>query len=66
VSNYQIKDAVRHSRAQWLEKFETECIKLRPKIRGRVDWNAAHYYYLKGLTPKAAADAWLNQKLVEA
>jgi len=64
--SYQGKDAARFSRAQWLQRFETECIRLRPTIRGRVDWNTAHFYYNKGYTPKAAADAWLNHKLVEA
>jgi hypothetical protein len=58
--SYQSKDAARRTRAEWMERFETECIRLCPKIRGRVDWNTATYYYLKGETPKGAADKWIN------
>lgn len=58
--SYQRKDAARRTRAQWMEQFETACIKLCPKVRGRVDWNTATYYYLKGETPTEAAAKWIN------
>ncbi len=64
--SYQTKDAARYSRAQWIERFETFCIRLRPKMRGRVDFEAAHYYYVMGLTPQAAAEEWLRIKPVSA
>jgi len=63
--SYQAKDRARFSRAQWMERFETECIRLRPNLRGRIDWNTASYYYSKGLTPKAAADSWINANTLE-
>lgn len=50
------------SRAQWLEKFETECIKLSPKVK--VDFGAGRYWYYKGLSPEDAADAWINRKVL--
>lgn len=56
--SHQAKDAARYSRAQWMEKFETECIKLHPNLRGRVDHGAADYYYCEGLSPRDAAKAW--------
>lgn len=58
--SYQAKDRARFSRAQWMERFETECIRLCPKLRGRIDWNTADFYYCKGLTPLKAAEAWTS------
>jgi len=64
--SYQAKDRARFSRAQWMERYETGCVRLRPQLRGRIDWNTAAYYYGKGLTPKAAADSWINAKELES
>lgn len=58
--SYQTKDRARYNRAQWMEKFETACVKLCPKLRGRIDWNTATYYYLKGTPPVEAAQTWIN------
>lgn len=53
---YQSKDRARFSRAQWMERYETELLKRRPNLRGKIDWGNAHYHYGQGLTPMAAAD----------
>lgn len=45
----------RWSRAQWLEKYETELLALRPHWKGRINWGNAHYYYGQGMTPANAA-----------
>lgn len=60
--SYQKKDSARFSRAQWMERYETECIKLHRNIRGRIDWCTADYFYLHGYTPANAAKEWLGQK----
>jgi hypothetical protein len=60
--SYQAKDKARYSRAQWMERFETECIKLVPKMRGRIDWGTAEFFYLRGRTPADAAKAWLSRQ----
>jgi hypothetical protein len=58
--SYQVKDRGRYCRAQWMEKFESACVRLLPKLRGRVDWNAADYYYCQGMGPVEAAQAWTH------
>jgi len=42
-------------RPQWMGEFEKEVVKLAPEKRGKVDWDAASYYFLQGMDPKEAA-----------
>lgn len=60
--SYQAKDRAKYSRAQWMEKFESACLRLRRNLRGRIDWGTGDYYYCKGYTPEQAAEAWINPK----
>lgn len=60
--SYQAKDRVRYTRARWMEKFETACIKLRHSLRGKIDYGTGDYYYCKGYSPEAAAEAWVLKK----
>lgn len=60
--SYQTKDRTRFSRAQWMEKYETECIRLCPRVRGKVDWDTADYYYLHGYDAREAAKRWIGKE----
>jgi hypothetical protein len=42
-------------RLQWMGEYEQELVKLQPHMRGKVDWDAASYYFLQGIAPKEAA-----------
>lgn len=43
-------------RAQWMAAYEDELVKLKPELRGKVDWNTATHFFLQGMDPKAAAE----------
>lgn len=42
-------------RPQWMGEYEQELVKLMPHMRGKVDWDAASYYFLQGIPAKDAA-----------
>lgn len=43
-------------RAQWMAAYEQELVKLKPEMRGKVDWNTATHYFHQGFAPKTAAE----------
>ena len=45
----------KNKRPQWMAAYEQELVKLMPDLRGKVDWDTAAYYFLKGVAPKEAA-----------
>jgi hypothetical protein len=45
----------KNKRPQWMAAYESELVKLMPDLRGKVDWDTAAYYFLKGVGPKEAA-----------
>lgn len=45
----------KNKRPQWMAAYEAELVKLMPDLRGKVDWDTAAYYFLKGVDPKEAA-----------
>lgn len=44
-------------REEWMSKWESCVLEVRPDLRGRLDWAVASYQYSLGLTP---ADASFN------
>jgi transketolase len=45
-------------RAQWMKAYEEELIKLLPQLRGKVDWDTATFFFVKGYDPKRAAETF--------
>ena len=41
-------------RQQWMAAYEMELVRLIPEVAGKVDWNAATYFFNQG---EAARDA---------
>jgi len=50
------------TRGQWLEKFETEVLKLWPRLVGRFNVHAGDFYYLRDYSPRRAAEEWINER----
>jgi hypothetical protein len=42
-------------RPQWMAEYEKELVRLKPELRGKVDWDTAAYFFLSGVPPKEAA-----------
>jgi len=42
-------------KAQWMSKFEELVLTLDDSHRGKIDWNAATYYFNQYMTPEQAA-----------
>lgn len=45
-------------RPQWMAEYERELVKLKPELRGKVDWDTATFFFVKGYDPKRAAQEY--------
>lgn len=46
-------------RAAWMAEFQRRVVAAKPELAGRIDWNAATYYYNGGYTVDVAAAKFL-------
>lgn len=45
-------------RAQWMGHFVEQLLKAHPELSGRIDWDAATYYFLYGKTVEDAVSEY--------
>ncbi len=45
-------------RAQWMGEFADRLVGAHPELSGRIDWDAATYYYLYGKTVEDAVSEY--------
>ena len=51
--------------AQWMVAFSDMLLARHPRLAGRIDWDAAKYYYLYGTDVSDAVDQYILARNVE-
>lgn len=44
--------------ADWMHRFDDALVTRHPKLSGRIEWEAAKYYYLHGFTVEDAVERY--------
>jgi hypothetical protein len=52
--------------AQWMIAFSDMLLARHPRLAGRIDWDAAKYYYLYGTDVTDAVDQYIIARNIEA
>lgn len=52
--------------AQWMVAFSDMLLARHPRLAGRIDWDAAKYYYLYGTDVAGAVDQYIIARNIEA
>lgn len=52
--------------ADWLAQFTDALLTRVPRLAGRIDWDAAKYYYLYGTDVADAVDQYIIARSIEA
>ena len=52
-------------RAQWMGEFTDRLVGAHPELSGRIDWDAATYYFLYGKTVEDAVSEYCMARGVE-
>ena len=51
--------------AQWMASFAETLLARVPRLAGRIDWDAARYYYLYGTDVADAVDQYIIARNIE-
>jgi hypothetical protein len=51
--------------AQWMVAFSDMLLARHPRLAGRIDWDAAKYYYLYGTDVADAVDQYIIARNIE-
>ena len=51
--------------AQWMVAFSDMLLARHPRLAGRIDWDAAKYYYLYGTDVSDAVDQYIIARNIE-
>lgn len=51
--------------AQWMVAFSDALLARVPRLAGRIDWDAARYYYLYGTPVSEAVDQYIIARNIE-
>jgi hypothetical protein len=51
--------------AQWMIAFSDMLLARHPRLAGRIDWDAAKYYYLYGTPVADAVDQYIIARNIE-
>lgn len=51
--------------ADWLAQFTDALLTRVPRLAGRIDWDAARYYYLHGTPVAEAVDQYIIARNIE-
>ena len=51
--------------AQWMVAFSDMLLARHPRLAGRIDWDAAKYYYLYGTPVADAVDQYIIARNIE-
>ena len=55
----------RPTKAQWMASFAETLLTRVPRLAGRIDWDAARYYYLYGTPVSDAVDQYIIARNIE-